>query len=95
MPRAHREDDERFCDALTIVIGQSTVKVNNKLWAVEDDPNTHGNGLLLCTYGPRNVFIEGKHAIVAIGDSATADNFPHFPPDTHPKGFSPNVYVYE
>ena len=43
---------------------------------------------------PSNVFINGKLAICAIGDHARLDNFPHFPPLTHPEESSPNVFVY-
>lgn len=95
MPKAHRLNDERFCGAVTTPVSQSTVFVNGKLWALQGDPDSHGAGNLICVYGPKNVFINGKHVIVAVGDQAAPDNFPHLPPDTYPKGSSPNVYVYE
>lgn len=94
MPQAHRDRDERYCGALTEVIGQSSVFVNGKLWAVEDDPESHGAGELIAVTGTRNVYINGKLVICAIGDQARADNFPHFPPETYPLGKSPDVYVY-
>ena len=94
MPGAHRHRDARFCGAETIVEGQSTVFVNDKLWAVEDDPEDHGAGELVQVVQPRNVRAEGKRVICAIGDEAEADNFPHFPPLTHPEESSPDVFVY-
>lgn len=102
MPSAHRDGDKRFCNADTIVVGQSTVFVNNKLWAVEGDPDTHCfEGNLKAFYGPRNVFIENKHVICAIGDQASSDKKScnplnkHVPPQTWPRGKSPNVKIYE
>lgn len=94
MPGIHRNQDNRFCGALTTVVGQSNVYVNGKLWAVENDPETHGNGQLVATYGQKNVYINGKHVICAVGDSAVADNALHVPPDTYPKGHSSNSNVY-
>ena len=38
---AHRQDDLRTCGAKTVVVGQSSVFVNNKLWAVEGDICDH------------------------------------------------------
>jgi len=92
--QAHRDTDVRFCSARTIVIGQNNVFVNGLLWAVEGDPEDHGNGELVAVYGAKNIYINNKHVIVAIGDHALADNHPHEPPLTHPLGRSPNVYVY-
>ena len=62
---------------------------------MEDDPETHGNGELIAIYGARNIYINNKHVIVAIGDGALADAYPHSPPLTHPLGHSPDVYCYE
>lgn len=102
MPGAHRNGDKRFCNASTIVSGQSTVFVNGKLWAVEDDLDSHClQGALKPIYGPRNVYIENKHIICAIGDAASSDEpnclpiLKHVPPWTWPRGKSPNVKVYE
>lgn len=99
MPGAHRHDDDRFCGATTKVIGQSTVRVNGKLWAVEGDIDTHCDmGALQAVYGATNVHIEGKKVICAMGDIAAPDkegceiNHPTGP--TNPKGRSPNVIVY-
>jgi hypothetical protein len=94
MPGAHREDDLRFCAAETIVVGQNTVKVNSKLWAVEDDPNSHGAGELVAVYGAKNVRINNKLVICAIGDEAKPDNALHPVPPTDPETSSPNVFVY-
>jgi hypothetical protein len=49
---------------------------------------------LIQVVAPGNVYINGKKVICAIGDAAEADNFPHFPPETHPEERSPNVFVY-
>lgn len=86
MPPAHRHGDSRVCGATTTVVGQTTVKVNTQLWAVKDDPNTHGEGKL--TNSGTTVKIEGKFVIVHAADSASADNLcipvgpPHCSPDT-------------
>lgn len=98
MPKAHREEDRRFCGAKTIVEGQSSVYVNNKLWAVEGDPNDHVHGELISIYSKRNIFIENKRAIVAIGDAAGPDgpNYDLHPyPPTDPLEGSDNVIAYD
>lgn len=94
MPGAHRDRDDRFCTALTTVINQSSVYVNDRLWAVENDPETHGHGELIAVYGPKNVYIEGKHVICAIGDTAYPDDALHPLPPTDPREHSPDVFVY-
>lgn len=99
MPGAHRNTDSRFCGAKTIVQGQSTVKVNGLLWAVEGDIDTHCNqGSLNAVYGAKNVYIEGKLVICAVGDTAAPDKLAcfikHPSGATNPKGKSPNVNVY-
>jgi len=94
MPGAHRDEDLRFCSALTTVTNQNDVYVNNKLWAVEGDPETHGNGQLIAVYGEKNVYIHGKHVICAVGDQAQPDDANHPPPPTDPETASPNVFVY-
>lgn len=95
MPKAHRNGDGRFCGASTIVTGQSTVKVNGKLWAVEGDGNSHGGGSLYAVYGAKNIKIEGKKIICAVGDKAGPDALLHPIPPTDPSSGSPNVIVYE
>ena len=67
----HRHGDSRDCGAKTVVVGQSTVFVNGRLWAVLNDPNTHGNGELINT--GTTVFIEGKPVIVVSPDPAKPD----------------------
>lgn len=99
MPRAHRDTDSRFCGASTMVIGQSTVYVNNLLWAVKDDPDDHcGMGELVPEVG-LTVEIEGKLIICAVGDSAKEDYegciTVHPPGATNPSGGSGDTFVYE
>lgn len=95
MPGAHRDADLRFCTALTTVIGQDRCFVNGKLWAVENDPETHGHGELIAVTGYRNVYINGKLAICAVSDKAYPDSAGHPAPPTDPQGHSTNVFIYE
>jgi uncharacterized Zn-binding protein involved in type VI secretion len=92
MPAAHRDHDHRSCGAETEVTGQSTVYVNGKLWAVEGDKCSHGDGDLQATTGAKNVYINGKHVIVAPGDQALPDDVPHNPPPIDGSG---NVNAYD
>lgn len=94
MPGAHRNSDSRFCGAVTTVENQSTVFVNSRLWAVEGDPNSHRIGNLIAKYGARNVYIEGKRVIVAIGDEASTDLAGHSTGATNPSSSSSNVFAY-
>lgn len=99
MPGAHRNADSRFCGASTIVVGQSTVFVNGRLWAVEGDYDTHCNqGQLSAVYGDKNVYINGKLVICAVGDTAAGDRagcvIEHPPGATDPLGHSMDVTVY-
>lgn len=73
MPEVHRNGDSRACGATTVVSGQSSVYVNDKLVAVETDPNSHGAGGLNASINPGTVFIEGKEMVVN-GSSAAADS---------------------
>lgn len=93
MPAAHRHGDSRACGATTVVSGQSTVFVNDKLWAVLDDPNTHGNGGLINTTGS-TVFIEGKPVIVNGPDLAKVDNAGHVGSQDQTAAGSSNVFAY-
>lgn len=73
--------------------------MNGKLWAVEGDIDTHCNeGELSAVYGPKNVYIEGKHVICAMGDIAAPDRqgcvVKHPTGPTNPSGHSPDVSVY-
>ena len=94
MPGAHRNGDLRFCGAHTIVEGQGTVRVNGKLWAVNNDPEDHGEGRLEAVYGAKNVRINGKLVICAVGDIAGGDLLGHPLPPTDPKQASGDVFVY-
>lgn len=95
MPGAHRFDDQRVCGATTIVVEQSTVRVNGKLWAVENDLSSHGLGQLKPVTGAQNVRINGKKVICAVGDEALSDGAGHVGPGlTNPLEKSPNVFVY-
>lgn len=93
MPEAHRHDDTRNCGAKTVVEMQTTVFVNNKLWAVRDDPNNHGEGRLIPIIAP-TVLIEGKEVIVK-GDLSKPDDFCPIAGGNHcapkPDEGSPNV----
>lgn len=75
--KAHRHGDLRACGATTTVVGQSTVFVNGKLWAVKGDTNTHQDGGLINTTGS-TVTIEGKPVIVHGPDLAEVDKAGHF-----------------
>lgn len=70
---AHCEGNLRSCGAKTVVVGQSHVRINGKLWAVENDPDDHGGGGLISS-GQVNIRINGKKAIV-VGDHAFPDFF--------------------
>lgn len=99
MPGAHLNGDLRKCGATTIVLNQSTVFVNGKLWSVEGDKDTHCvMGTLSAVYGPKNVYIEGKHVICAEGDTAGDDLAGcfvlHPAGSTDPVGHSPDTFVY-
>ena len=93
MPGAHRQDDTRFCGALTVVTNQSTVTVEDKLWSVEGDQNSHTGGNLRAVYGDKNVYIEDKLVIVSQGDEALPDSI-HPEPDTWPNSSSGTVSAY-
>jgi hypothetical protein len=95
MPGAHRNTDSRFCGAATIVQNQSTVYVNDLLWAVNGDPNNHGAGNLNAVFGELNIYIEDILIIVAVGDEAAGDNFLHPTGSTNPSGSSTDVFAYD
>jgi len=95
IPGAHRHDDARYCGAGTVVTGQSTVFVNNKLWAVEGDINRHNGGPLKAVYPPTNIRIQNILIIVAPGDVASApDTIFHPPGPVNPAVGSDNVIAY-
>ena len=68
--------------------------MNNLLWAVEGDPEDHGDGELVAVYAPRNIYIENKLIIVAPGDDAVVDDAGHEDMVTKPLGASTNVIAY-
>lgn len=98
MPKVHRDTDSRICGAKTIVLNQSTVYVNNLLWAVENDRDDHcGAGALIAEIGT-TVEVENKKVIV-VGDGASEDYpncGPPVPPHDLPKPTqgSDNTFCY-
>ncbi len=92
MPITHRNNDTRVCGAATVVTGQSSVKVEGELWAVEGDQNNHIAGDLVSTVGD-SVTINGKKVIV-VGDTAIPDNVGHPPPLTKPATGASTVNCY-
>jgi len=85
--KCHRYGDTRVCGATTVVIGQSTVTIDGKLWAVKGDTNTHSSGALINSTGT-SVTINGIPIIVHGPDHASADDLcipvgePHCDPYT-------------
>jgi hypothetical protein len=71
--RDHLHGHLRECGAKTVVINQTTVFVNNRLWAVKGDPNDHQEGKLVNT--GTSVFIGGIPVIVHAPDPATPDGY--------------------
>lgn len=78
MPAAHRNNDLRACGAKTEVIGQSTVYVNGRLWAVDGDIDDHCDPKGPLDPSGVTVFIEGKNVII-VGDGFYAPDYQ--PPD--------------
>lgn len=100
MPGAHRDEDLRYCGGQTKVEGQTNVYVNNKLWAVDGDPEqpgSHGGGPLKPIYGAKNVYINSKLVICAAGDTSYTPDDQGHPPGRagdDPYGHSTDVAVY-
>jgi hypothetical protein len=95
IPGVHRNGDKRFCGASTIVEGQSTVFANGRLISVDGDPNTHEEGRNKPVYGAKNVYIEGKLIICAVGDSVYGSDLRLHPEGpANPLGHSLDVIVY-
>jgi len=94
---SHIDGHSRSCGAKTTVYNQSTVFVNNKLWAVKDTTNNHINGQLINSSGS-SVIVENKPVIVHGPDNAKKDdlceplNGEHCHP--HTAEGSDNVYAY-
>lgn len=94
MPPAHRHADTRQCGAVTLVSGQSTVFVNDRLWSVVGDPNSHGSGNLIGLAAGDTVFIEDINIIVHAPDPAYPDNLEHPLPPTDTNEGSGDVNSY-
>lgn len=96
MAPVHRNNDPRVCGAVTVVTNQTTTFSEGELWAVEGDPNDHGEGGLIPSGS--TVYIEGKLIIVHAPDAAAPDllciplNGLHCEPAT--AGGSPKTYAY-
>lgn len=94
MSGVHRNTDSRACGASTVSAQGRNVYVNNLLWSINGDPNSHGAGNIIAAVN--NVFIGGIMA-VNIGDSAVPDALcpplggAHCAPTT--TGGSSNVFV--
>lgn len=89
---AHRNGDSRQCGATTIVEGQSSVFVNDRLWSVKNDPNTHGEGRLQPS--GTTVFIEDKPVVVHRPDTATVDLLFHLPGPVDTASGSGDTFAY-
>ena len=88
----HLHGQLRQCTATTVVEGQSSVTVDGKLWAVNNDPNSHIEGRLVAS--TTDIWIEGKLVIVHKPDVAGADDEGHPLPKTDTaEGFN-SVTVY-
>lgn len=101
MPPCHRITDFRACTATTITGKQQTVFVNNLLWCIVGDIDSHCNpqSPLVAVYPPRNVFIGKINVICALGDLGSFDKGVtcaefHDPWDSRPVTGSPNTFVY-
>ena len=98
MPGVHRNGDSRACGATTVVSGQSTVFINDKLVSVQGDPNSHGAGDLHASINPGTVFINDIEMVVN-GSSAAQDNLcpplggAHCAPSA--TSGSPNVFAFD
>ena len=82
MPAAHVNGQFRSCGATTVVEGQENVWVNDELWAVEEDPNSHGGGGLISETEPLEVFINDMKVINNTPDGAYPDSAGHVYPST-------------
>lgn len=82
---AHIHGHLRACGATTVVTNQSTVFVNDQLWAVVGDRNTHSLGGPLTNTTGSTIFVENKNVIVHGPDKTTGACISpiHLPPDTN------------
>lgn len=92
----HRHGDSRSCGATTVVGGQGSVYINDRLVSVQGDSNTHGGGNLHASNNDGTVFINDK-PIVLQGSSASPDSLHPIPGGPHcnpvSTGASPNVFA--
>ena len=92
---SHRNNDFRTCGATTQVVGQSFVKINGQLWAVQGDPDSHGEGQIITTQ--TYVKINGI-PVSLVNDQASADTlcftigFPHCDPFTSSGDSTVTIY---
>ena len=94
MPGAHRDQDGRKCGAKTIVTVNTSVKVNGKLWAIEDNECDHTGGPLKPVVGD-SVKVHGVKVIVFGDEAKSPDNSGHNPTsETIPEEKSDNVFAY-
>lgn len=89
----HRNGDGRVCGAVTTVANQSTVYANDKLVAVNGDPNSHGGGGLIARCN--EVYVEGILVVNHSPENASPDSLCPIPPHCNPSTTegSPNVFV--
>ena len=71
MVDVHINGDSRACGASTIVAGQGFVYVDDQLWAVAGDPNSHGGGSL--NAGQIAAIYINDIRVIGVGDSAAPD----------------------
>lgn len=97
--QVHRDTDPRACGAATTVENQTSVYVNNKLWAVKGSTNSHIAGGLINTTGAaasagNEVYIENIEVIVHGPDLAEADELGHVATEDQTAGGSDDVEAY-
>lgn len=79
MPGVHRDKDQRGCGAATLA-SNPNVYVNNKLAAVDGNPNSHGGGALNAACN--NVYIGGILVVIQT-NSAAPDSLCPLPGGAH------------
>lgn len=95
MPGAHRNTDLRVCTAKTIVEVNTSVYVNGKLWAIEDNICDHGNEGPLKPVVGTSVKVHNIPVIVFGDQAKTPDGSGHNPAsETIPEERSDNVFAY-
>jgi uncharacterized Zn-binding protein involved in type VI secretion len=94
MSYAHKQGDLRNCGATTIVTGQTFVTIGGKLWAVQDDQDSHGAGGLIAS---KTFITINSKPIIVDGDNAKPDNLCFVPGGggnhCNPKAVSPSGFV--